>query len=633
MVEVPWIYIEDVSLSSGLLSVEEMQMAMKVDGEGGGADNPPSSTDPQQMSTTTDIPDLHKLHLELRLEDLTCACGVKSNSKVAHVEHVLTHVTGAFRCPQCQCSYTCSSRLACHQRLVHSTDAPKERVPETVKSASTSSAGGDIICSRCDETVVGDILEHIKIHLDGDNECPVCAVRLKTSYAMEIHVERKHPHLLQAFLKSEDSLKEIPEGEENSSQPVRCDVCSKVVATASKLARHRYLQHPEHYPWACPDCNLTFPSHHTRENHTCPYRRKGGAVLAVGGQKNECCMCRIVCKSKLSLERHMRRAHPTEGTGPHTCPVCARILVSRKALTDHLRCHRRQQGFSCEFCNAQLKTMDSLNVHVNEIHTHVVRLQCKHCPQVFFSSGRLSYHIKRHHTDRRSYTNLCHLCGKAYPYPSELKLHLRSHRNERPYKCNQCQKTFLKQGDLTYHKRSHTGERPHKCPHCDARFPRPNTLMSHIRQQHRERTDADTSEILNAPRTITSETPVATSPVHSYVTSAPATVVTASPAPYLATVNPSATMQPPPPTVTVMSVAGAVPRAPGEATLVPMVDGQLVDAVVDGQVTEMQPVQYVQVDSLSGSQTVQAVPHTVEGIEYDEAATVPYQIVHLQILQ
>lgn len=508
---------------------------------------------------------------------------------------------------------------------------------------------------HCGESVGGDLLGHARGHLTGREECPVCGLRILTARALEVHVERKHSPFLTAFLKGEEAPDEgMAEEGEGSIQPVRCDVCGKVVSTTSRLARHRYLHHPEHYPWQCSACTLAFPSPNARCLHTCPHRRKKEADESSTGQKHECSICKGVFKSGMSLERHMRRSHAIEGPAPFTCPVCTRSMTSRKALTDHLRCHRRQ-GFPCEFCGAKLKTVDSLNVHVNEIHTHVVRLQCKLCPQVFFSSGRLSYHMKRHHTDRRSYTNLCHLCGKAYPYPSELRLHLRSHRNERPYRCDQCHKTFLKQGDLTYHKRSHTGERPHKCPHCDARFPRPNTLMSHIRYQHRETTGVGTTTISTAATTTTTtatttattavtansaatvtttttETATSTGTVASYVTGVSTADSVVSSAPYLATVN-AAAFPPRPPAVAVMTMPDGVPRAPAPPTLVPVVEGQLVNTVVGGHVTEMQPVQYVQVDGLSAGQTVQAVPHAVQGVEYAEAATLPYQIVHLQILQ
>ncbi|KAK8385532.1 hypothetical protein O3P69_016368 [Scylla paramamosain] len=661
----------------------EVRVSVKADQDTkqqGKTPRPPLCADPRAETQDSDV-----LASQLVDGSLTCGCGVKSTSETEHVEHVLTHVSGAFRCPQCDCSYTSSPLLARHQRLVHSPDAPRGRGASS--SLPASRRGGD--ACRCGEAV-GDLLSHASVHLTGREECPVCGIRLLTARALEVHVERKHSPFLIAFLKDEEAPQEggVRE-EEGCVQPVRCDVCGKVVSTTSRLARHRYLHHSEHYPWPCAACTLAFPSPNARRLHICPNRRKKEGDESSTGQRHECSICSVVFKLAPSLRRHMRRSHGIESAAPFSCPVCTRAMTSRKALTDHLRCHRRQ-GFPCEFCGAKLKTVDSLNVHVNEIHTHVVRLQCKLCPQVFFSSGRLSYHMKRHHTDRRSYTNLCHLCGKAYPYPSELRLHLRSHRNERPYKCDQCHKTFLKQGDLTYHKRSHTGERPHKCPHCDARFPRPNTLRSHIRYQHRETADVGTATsavaaaaaasttttttttttipttttststtttsvnttitttanttattavtansvatAITAASTNTTEAAASTTTVAPYGPGAPAADSAVSSAPYLTTVN-AAAFPARPSAVAVMTVPGGVPRAPAPPTLVPVVEGQLVNTVVGGHMTEMQPVQYVQVDGLPAGQAVQAVPHTVQGVEYAEAATLPYQIVHLQILQ
>ncbi|XP_050720095.1 zinc finger and BTB domain-containing protein 17-like isoform X5 [Eriocheir sinensis] len=615
---------------------------------------PDSATHEETPDSSPVLPDSDSLSLQLANESLTCGCGTKSSSLMEHVQHVFTHAGGAFKCPECACSYTTSPGLARHQRLVHSPFAPSVK---SVADSGSASKGRDDAC-RCGEKCHEDLLGHARGHLTGQEECPVCGLRILTSRALEAHVELKHLSFFYSFLNIEDAGREEEKG---TIQPVRCDVCGKVVSTTSRLARHRYHHHPEHYPWLCSSCNLSFSSLEARSLHSCPSRKEKEAKESGAAHKHECSVCGIVCKSAVSLERHKQKSHASGAAAPFSCPVCSRTMASRKALTDHLRYHRRQ-GFPCHICGAKLKSSDSLSVHMNEIHTHEVRIQCKQCPQVFFSSGRLAYHMKRHHTDRRSYTNLCHLCGKAYPYPSELRLHLRSHRNERPYKCDQCAKSFLKQGDLTYHKRSHTGERPHKCPHCDARFPRPSTLMSHIRFQHLEKpgvgtvsvatttsvsTSATTTTITSTPNIITTCTPIANSTgatvptiaeatasvaaVAPYVASGTAADAVVSSAPFMATVN-AAAFPPRPPAVTVMTVPNGVQRGPAPPTLVPVVDGQLVNTVVGSHVTEMQPVQYVQVDGLSGGQAVQAVPQAVQGVEYAEAATLPYQIVHLQIL-
>nr|XP_027221877.1 zinc finger protein 497-like [Penaeus vannamei] len=349
----------------------------------------PSLVRPAPPSPSSNIPP-EELAAKLNFEELVCGCGETLASRTDYVDHVLTHVAGAFRCPQCPCVYTCSSRLARHQRLLHSRgDTPSDALPHGSPAAAPAD-GVEERCHLCADAVSGgdgDLRNHMRVHLCGEHECPVCALRLDTSYAMEMHVQRKHPSLLHAFLKSEDSLKdESSKSEDSGGLPVRCDVCGKVVATPSRLARHRYLQHPEHYPWPCAACTLAFPSLHARDHHVCPHRRKGGKDASGDGKKNECLVCNTAFKSRVSLECHMRRAHPTEAAGPHACPVCGRSLSSRKALTDHLRCHRRE-GFACEFCGARLKTLDSLNVHINEIHTHVSACSAACARRCFFRRG------------------------------------------------------------------------------------------------------------------------------------------------------------------------------------------------------------------------------------------------------
>jgi uncharacterized Zn-finger protein len=45
----------------------------------------------------------------------------------------------------------------------------------------------------------------------------------------------------------------------------------------------------------------------------------------------------------------------------------------------------------------------------------------------------------------------CPHCSLSFDYPSQLKMHIRTHANERPYKCDICKTDFKTKGGLDNH--------------------------------------------------------------------------------------------------------------------------------------------------------------------------------------
>ncbi len=73
----------------------------------------------------------------------------------------------------------------------------------------------------------------------------------------------------------------------------------------------------------------------------------------------------------------------------------------------------------------------------------------------------------------------CQECGKGFKTSSILKMHMRTHSAERPYKCQVCQKSFKNKGHLVVHLRLHTGEKPYKCESCSYRSNYSSDLKRH----------------------------------------------------------------------------------------------------------------------------------------------------------
>ncbi len=90
---------------------------------------------------------------------------------------------------------------------------------------------------------------------------------------------------------------------------------------------------------------------------------------------------------------------------------------------------------------------------------------------------------QQHERSPGAKSNKCPHCDAQFTRQHNLKSHLLTHSQEKPFHCDSCNMRFRRLHDLKRHTKLHTGERPHICPKCDRKFARGDALARHAKGQ------------------------------------------------------------------------------------------------------------------------------------------------------
>lgn len=141
-------------------------------------------------------------------------------------------------------------------------------------------------------------------------------------------------------------------------------------------------------------------------------------------QKGERHICPICGKSlKDNVQAHMRRVHEKEKL--FFCDICPYGAFRKNDLVTHMKTHIKDESikkFHCEFCGFKTKKKQTLQFHVENMHSTTPRTKdfiCHICSDSFLTNQNLDLHVKRVHQKLK--TSKCELCETWFFDQAALK--------------------------------------------------------------------------------------------------------------------------------------------------------------------------------------------------------------------
>lgn len=182
------------------------------------------------------------------------------------------------------------------------------------------------------------------------------------------------------------------------------------------------------------------------------------------------------------------------------CGHCLRTFGSETEVKHHLMLHHCK-SFACPFDGRVFNGIPTLSygIHLRQIHPEIfpdLRISCSFCRMDFETIYSKLKHMKickekQYCCDHcgRNYLGNLYLklltkslfSGKSFFKKTELLHHLKVVLGLTVFACHYCGKSHFKdQGDLKTHIRSHTNERPYPCPICPKTYKTSSARASHV---------------------------------------------------------------------------------------------------------------------------------------------------------
>ncbi|XP_071441441.1 zinc finger protein 585A-like isoform X2 [Hetaerina americana] len=214
-----------------------------------------------------------------------------------------------------------------------------------------------------------------------------------------------------------------------------------------------------------------------------------------------------------ALDYQDKVAHPTGESSPSKC-YSVKVLNPGNSTQSAKVIYQRVKSYICRPCQIEFKTDEERELH--RLFHHRLKLPCRFCPRTLAHKSKLLEHeathfrkpkleckkckeefenvdiLKKH---RRTHSVIhtlprfsCQICKRLYIREKELKIHLESHLDERPFLCEKCGQCFKDVPSLKEHRstpcKARGFSKSYECDVCEKKFHNARLLSRHRILQH-----------------------------------------------------------------------------------------------------------------------------------------------------